>query len=157
MTETERKELKKAYVELNEIIKRMSLEEKQKIPTIFIKNLNSKMDKSYKFVIDDKKGILEQNFKVETKALLVELYEKYLALDEEKELWEKYDKICLNLIEEDKKEKYNPNKIFTNKNQKINNVVKNEGINDKLPMEIKDKSIFTKFIQILKKIFHIGC
>ena len=39
MNEIEKKEYRKAYVELNEIIKMMSLEEKQKIPKSFIQNL----------------------------------------------------------------------------------------------------------------------
>lgn len=153
MTEIERKEYKKAYVELNEIIKLMSLEEKRKIPKAFIQNLNNEMDKDYKFVIDDKKNIFEQNFKVETKALLVELYERYLAPNEEKELWEKYDRICLTKIEEDKKKRYNPNEIFVDKNEKNSNIKNSEEINNNLPVEIKENNIFMKFIEILKKIF----
>lgn len=155
MTEIERIEYKKAYVELNEIIKKMSLEERAKIPEIFMKNLNNEMDKDYKYIIDNEKSILEQNFKTETKALLVELYERYLAPNEETEFWKKYDKICLNIIENEKIEKYNPNEIFTNKSEEISNIKKDEKINNELPIEIKEKNIFTKFIQIIKKIFHI--
>lgn len=39
---------------------------------------------------------------VETKALIVEMYERYLCPPEEKEYWKKYDEECLLLIEEKK-------------------------------------------------------
>ena len=149
MTEIEKNEYKKAYVELYEIIKKMSLEEIQKIPKEFVKNLYNEMDKNYKFEFDTEKNILEQNFKLETKALLVELYEKYLASEEEKDFWKKYDKICLNRIEEDKKEKYASNIIFTNADKKSIN-------NDKLPVKVEDQNIFAKFIQSIKNIFHLN-
>ena len=96
---------KKAYVELNEIIKVLSDEQKDKIPEVFKNNLIENMDTEYKFEFDDTKGIFEQDLMVETKALLVEIYERYLAPEEEKELWEKYDRFCLNKIEE-RREKY---------------------------------------------------
>lgn len=155
MNEIEKKEYRKAYVELNEIIKMMSLEEKQKIPKSFIQNLNHEMDKDYKFVIDNKKNIFEQNFKVETKALLVELYERYLAPSEEKDLWERYDKMCLNEIEENKRKMYDPNKIFEDKNQKSSNIKDTEKVNDNLPVEIKENNIFLKILRILRKKFNI--
>ncbi len=155
MNEIEKKEYRKAYVELNEIIKMMSLEEKQKIPKSFIQNLNHEMDKDYKFVIDNKKNIFEQNFKVETKALLVELYERYLAPSEEKDLWERYDRMCLNEIEENKRKMYDPNKIFEDKNQKSSNIKDTDKVNDNLPVEIKENNIFLKILRILRKKFNI--
>ena len=155
MNEIEKKEYRKAYVELNEIIKMMSLEEKQKIPKSFIQNLNHEMDKDYKFVIDNKKNIFEQNFKVETKALLVELYERYLAPSEEKDLWERYDRMCLNEIEENKRKMYDPNKIFEDKNQKSSNIKDTEKVNDNLPVEKKENNIFLKILRILRKKFNI--
>lgn len=114
MIEVKIDEYRKAYVELNEIIKRMTKQEKEKIPELVIKNLEKEMDKKYKYIYDESKGLQEQDLKIETKALLVEIYEKYLASEEEKELWEKYDKICLNKIEEKKKRNYNTENLFKN-------------------------------------------
>ena len=152
MTEIEKNEYKKAYVELYEIIKKMSLQERQKIPKEFVKNLYDEMDKNYKFEFDNNKDILEQNFRLETKALLVELYEKYLASEEEKDFWKKYDKICLNRIEEDKKEKYASNIIFTNADKKSST----NKTDDKLPVKVEDQNIFAKFIKSIKNIFHLN-
>lgn len=51
----------------------------------------------------------------ETKALIVEIYEKYLCLENEKEFWKEYDKICINKIEEQKKVMYKYKNIFKKK------------------------------------------
>lgn len=145
MIEVEINEYKKAFVELNEIIKRMSKKEKERIPQSFMKNLEKEMDKEYTYVYDENKGIQEQELKVETKALLVEIYEKYLAPEEEKELWEKYDKICLESIEEKKKRNYNPENIFKEN-------IKSD-VNKNLPVTIEKKSIFARFLEIVKNFF----
>lgn len=102
MTQLEKKEYKKAYAELLEIIKLLPKEEQNKIPDTFKKNLEDNIDKNYIFVLDKEKDILEQEYKDETKALFVELYERYLATEDEEEFWRKYDKICFNMINAEK-------------------------------------------------------
>ena len=105
MTKEKSIRYKKAYTELNEIFKILDKEQKDKIPNDFINNISNNMDKDYKFEFDSSKGIFEQELMAETEALLVEIYERYLAPSEEKEMWQKYDKYCLNKIEEEKKGK----------------------------------------------------
>lgn len=61
------------------------------------------MNNNYVFNIKKDEDITQQNFMTETKALFVELYEKYLAKDNEKEIWKEYDGFCFNLIENEKK------------------------------------------------------
>lgn len=119
---------KKAYVELNEIFKYLSDEQKNKIPSNFINNISNNIDRDYKFIFDETKGIFEQDLMIETEALLVEIYERYLAPDEEKEFWQKYDKFCLNKIEEEKRKKYNTN-VFSD-NNKNNNYISNKMKNE---------------------------
>lgn len=97
-----RNEYAKAYMELYEIIKNLSLKDQNKIPKEFINFLKDNMDTNYSFIFDYKKDLLEQEIKVETKALLVKLYENYLAKPEEKNFWSQYDNDCLK-IEENKK------------------------------------------------------
>ena len=105
MTKEKRLLYQKAYVELYEMIKMLSDEERMKIPEYFIEYLNSNMDTNYKFSLDTEKGLLEQDYMVETKALIVKLYEKYYAPESEKEFWNEYHKLCFNMIEEQKKKK----------------------------------------------------
>ena len=97
---TPEKELlyKKAYVELYETLKFLDKKEKNKIPSSLIENIEKKMDKNYLFQLDKNKSIFEQNYMDETKALFVELYERYYASLSEKNFWNKYDNICMKLI-----------------------------------------------------------
>lgn len=152
MTKEKTLQYQKAYVELNEILKSLSEEENSKIPKAFKDNLVKNMDKSYKFELDSSKGIFEQKLMVETEALLVEIYERYLASAEEKEVWEKYDKICLNRIEQNKKEKYNPSNMFINRNiEQCQDL--NQNITDENAMVAYKESIFTKIKNWFKAIF----
>lgn len=156
MTREKSIQYKKAYVELNEILNHLSNEQRDKISANFINNISSNMDRDYKFTFDESKGILEQNLMVETEALLVEIYERYLAPDEEKELWQKYDRFCLNKIENEKKEKYNVD-VFSKKNiiEKQNLVISNKDSlnkkdNNRLPVEYKKGKIFNKIVNFIK-------
>lgn len=144
---------KKAHVELYEVIKRLSKQELEKIPYNFIDNLKNSLDNEYKWKYDDTKSLEEQDFLVETKALLVEMYERYLCSEDKKEFWDNYDRICLNMIEEKKRQEYNPDNIFKDRNQNKNREEEKVGSTNNLPAEIKE-SLFTKVINFFKRIFH---
>lgn len=159
MTREKNIKYKKAYVELNEILKYLSNEQRDKISTNFINNISNNMDKDYKYTFDESKGIFEQNLMVETEALLVEIYERYLAPDIEKEVWQKYDRLCLDKIENEKRKIYNAN-ILDEKNtiNKQNLVTNNEDSlngrsNDNLPVKYKKEKIFDKIIKSIKRVF----
>ena len=149
MTKEKSIRYKKAYTELNEIFKTLDKEQKDKIPKVFINNISNNMDKDYKFEFDSSKGIFEQDLMTETEALLVEIYERYLAPSEEKEMWQKYDRYCLNKIEEEKR--INCNYDIFKKNENINKEI--SIINS--PVEVKKEKFYEKIINFLKKIFHI--
>lgn len=112
MIQTKNTIYKRAYTELNEIIKELSKAELEKIPSELIRNIELNIDKEYKWKYDKSKTLLDQDLMPETKALIVEIYEKYLCPENEKEFWKEYDKICINKIEEQKKAMYNGKEIF---------------------------------------------
>lgn len=144
---------KKAYVELCELIKWLPDDEQKKIPQTVIENLREDMNNNYVFNIKKDKDITQQNFMTETKALFVELYEKYLAKDNEKEIWKEYDRICFNLIENEKKEKYNYNDTFKNKKEQSKKTkILNDSKNN-LPVEVKKENILIRFKKIIKTFF----
>lgn len=151
MTKDKNIRYKKAYVELYEILNVLEKEQKDKIPENFINNISNNMDKDYKFYFDMSKGIFEQDLMVETEALLVEIYERYLAPDKEKEMWQKYDRFCLNKIEEDKKARFNNNIFKNNKYSIFENDMKKD--NNILPIKYEEKSILKKFLNYIKNIF----
>lgn len=112
MIETSAIKYKKAYVELSELLKRFPKEIFDKIPSKFIESMEEKKDSEYVWNYDESKSFEEQSLMVETKALFVKVYKDYLAGPEEKEKWEKYDKISKDYIEEEKAKLYDPSKIF---------------------------------------------
>lgn len=128
MNQTKEKRYKMAYVELNEIIKHLSEDEQLKIPETFKKNLLKEMDKEYKFIFDNKKGLLGQTYMNETKALYIKLYKQYLAT--EKDVWKKYDS----------------NNIFKTHVEDF----KSEG-QTKAMVKLEEKNIIKKIISKIKK------
>ena len=90
-------EYEKAYLELYELIKRIPLKDRTKIPNDFIEFLKDNMNSNYIFKYDESKSLLDQDVMVETKALLVQVYEKYLSKPEEKVFWDKYNRECFKI------------------------------------------------------------
>lgn len=115
MIQTKSMRYKKSYTQLNEIIKVLSKSEIEKIPNELIKNIEANMDIKYKWEYDKSKKLIDQDLTPETKALIVEIYERYLCPEDEKEFWKEYDKICLNKIEKHKRTMYNVKDIFKKK------------------------------------------
>ena len=93
-------EYENAYLELYELIKRMPLKDRVKIPNDFIDFLKDNMNSNYNFKYDESKNLLNQDIMVETKALLVQLYEKYLSKPEEREFWNTYNIECMKISED---------------------------------------------------------
>lgn len=144
MNQTKEKRYKMAYVELNEIIKHLSEDEQLKIPETFKKNLLKELDKEYKFIFDNKKGLLGQTYMNETKALYIKLYKQYLAT--EKDVWKKYDSICHSIIENEKRKKYDSNNIFKTHIEDF----KSES-QTKAMVKLEEKNIIKKIISKIKK------
>ena len=159
MTKEKRLLYRKAYVEIYEMIKLLSVEDREKIPEYFVEYIYNNMDTSYIFHVDTTRGLLEQNYMIETKALIVKLYEKYFASESETDFWNKYHRICFNMIEEEKKKKYDSNDIFKNHKQVRNLENTEKEITDSEKKEVAivkyKKSIFRRFLDKIKSIFHI--
>lgn len=154
---TKEKELiyAKAYVELYELIKLLSKEQRNQIPENFISNIYNKMNKDYLFSIDSSKDLIDQDYMLETKALIVKMYEKYLSEDDEKEFWSKYDKICYDLKEKEKNKKYNNLNFKDNILRKDEYQEKRSQINEKIStsMIVYKESLWIKFKKLIKNIF----
>lgn len=73
------------------------------------------MDKNYYFSINPKLNIEKQNISPEANAIIVNLYQEYFATEEQK--------IKIK-VEQEKRNKYNPNDIFREKDKDEKNLVK---------------------------------
>lgn len=148
MTKDKELKYKKAYIEVYEFVSNLDDEQKNKIPKNVLENLKKDKDNNYYFKFDKNKGLFEQNYMTETKALIVELYEKYLAPEEELVLWKQYDYTCNNVLKNEKRKKYNSN-VFEDKKEYINN--KNINKEEQALIEVKNKK--ENFIRrIIKRI-----
>lgn len=135
------KEFAEASAEISEILLYLPNEYIQKIPKKLREFFEKVKSKNYISKIDPYKVLEEQEIKAKTKTLLTIIYRNYWCSEEEKK---ELDKI---LIENDRKyekelrQKYNPNDIFKNRNNRnveINNTQNN------LPIEIKEENFFNK-------------
>ena len=106
MTKDKELKYKKAYTEVYEFVSNLDDEQKNKIPKNVLGNLKKDKDNNYYFKFDKNKGLFEQNYMTETKALIVELYEKYLAPEEDLVLWKQYDYTCNNVLKNEKRKIY---------------------------------------------------
>ncbi len=143
----------KAYKEIIEILKYIPEESVNKIPTEMIEMFKTKQLVTYDFKIDTEKTFEEQELLEETKAILANIFRDYWATDYQKAKIIEKENQDREELERQKREKYNPDEIFKNKQQNIN-VQKNlnENYNSKLPIEVQKQNIFQKLLGFIKKL-----
>lgn len=154
MIQTKKELYKRVYAELFGILDTLKDEEIERIPKDVKKNIYENMDTNYRFKYDYSKKLEDQDILPETKALIIEIYIKYLVENEdEKEAWEIYKKECLNKVEEEKKARYNPDDIFKN------HIVDGKPIIEEyeeisVPVSKKKESFFRKILNKIKDFFY---
>jgi len=131
--------------EVHEVLENMPNEYTQKISPDFIKMIIENADWSYDFKYDTSKTLEEQSISEEAKTVLAIIYMRYFANEEEK--LDLINKIRQNdeLEENQKNEKYNPDKIFDNvpKNiTELENEINLVNINEKWYQRIFNKIKF---------------
>lgn len=144
--------LKKAFIEVNEILSYLPTEYVKKIPDE-IKMLfeNAKL-KDYQFNLNPYKKIEEQELDYNTKIILVMLYRNYWCNENEKE---KIDKLLFEndlKREIELKQKYNYNNLFKN----IHSIDITKEKNPNLPTEIKKEGFIKRIYSKIKKWIKIG-
>ncbi len=142
------KEYAMAYTEVSEILKYVPDEDVNKIPKEKLEFYKSNMDNEYSYKLDMTKEFEEQEMSDITKAILANIFRDYWATPYQKEIIEEKEKYDLEKLEEEKREKYNPDNIFKNKLEET--VVENTN----LPAEIKKETFFKKLISFIKGVFN---
>ena len=144
----------KAYKEVLEVLKYVPQESVDKIPEEIINMFKVKMDKTWDFKVDINKPFEEQNLLDETKAIFANIFKDYWATPYQKERIEAREKYELEKIEEEKREKYNPDDIF--KNNKVQKVEeKPQEIENNLPVKVKKEKFFERLIGFIKRFLRI--
>lgn len=162
ITDTKEKEMiySRAYRELYVIISNLTKEMKEKIPKNVIENISRKMDITYDFRLENN-DIFNTEYMVETKALFLELYTRYIAEDEE-DFWEVYKEKRNDLFKKEIEKEYLVRKEessikIKDGNDRLNNIIEEKEEKSFLPSEIREKNIIEKFFNkitsVIKSIF----
>lgn len=141
----------RSFYEVIAILMGFPMEDLEKIPMEEIEFFFDNMDTSYGFYIDYDKTLQEQEISSLTKAILANLYRDYLASYEEKQKIIEKDKADLQLLEIEKRKKYNPEEIFKQVHQKTN-IGANIASEQNSIIEYKE-SIFNKIVNKIKSFF----
>lgn len=150
----------KAYKEIVEILKYVPEESVNKIPKEMRDMFEAEQLKTYNFQIDTEKTFEEQELLEETKAILANIFRDYRATDYQKARIIEKENQDREEWERQKREKYNPNDIFKNRNTttKDNDISQdiqeqlNEEYNKNLPMEVQKQNIFQRLLSFIKKL-----
>ena len=149
----EKQEFGNACYEVLDILKYIQEDDLEKIPQEEIQILKKNANYNHSFYYNPGKSIKEQEVSKLSKGIIAQYFCKYIATEKVKEkikLKQEYD---LQIIENEKREKYDYNNIFKEKQ----NVAEkdNEKINNVLPIEYKKEKwyvkIFNKILNFFKK------
>lgn len=160
--DTKEKEMiySRAYRELYGIISNLTKEMKEKIPKNVIENISRKMDRTYDFSLENN-DIFNTEYMVETKALFLELYIRYIAEDEE-DFWEVYKEKRNDLFKKEIEKEYVVRKDESSIKiedgiDRVNDIIEEKEEKNFLPSEIREKNIIEKFFNkiasVIKSIF----
>ena len=146
-----------AAVEVLDILDNTNKSDVAKIPTSFIKFLVDNATEDYRVNLDHSKLISEMNLKEKTKEILGVIYINWWCDKKNKENYTKQIKELEVKRQEEIKEKYNPNKIFENKNkvQEYTNATKVDTVqNEAVAMIEYKESIFKKIWNKILNFFN---
>ena len=101
-----------AYKEVLVIINNLIKEDYNKIPKEYIDFLETNCNNDYEFYYDTSKTFEEQDLLDDTKYILFGLFEKFGATELQKEKIKSFKNNYYNMLEEEKRKKYNPDNIF---------------------------------------------
>ena len=163
ITDTKEKEARYslAYKELYLIILNLNKEMREKIPKNVVENIESKIDKTYDFNIEEGKDIFSIEYMLETKSLFLELYTRYIAEDEE-EFWEVYKEKRNDLFKKEIEKEYVVRKDESSIKvedgiDRVNDIIEEKEEKGLLLSEIREKNIIEKFFEkitsVIKYIF----
>lgn len=148
-----------AFTETLYIINSSSEEDKRKIPQDFIQFLLNNCNRTYRPNIDFTKPVKDLKIRKETKWLLSLIYSSYLANDEQKQEFNQILDKNYESYTQEQREKYDIHRIFEqeqkNNEQNPQRLQANVEVDTKKAdmVELKKESIFTRFLNKIKKLF----
>lgn len=141
----------KAFTEVLEILKYMPIDDVKKIPKELIDTFEYNKDNNYKFIISEDQDFSTLKILDETEAIMVNIFEDYWATPEQKAKIRAKEQYDMQIIEEEKKKKYNYDDMFKNKYKSENDNITESS---SLPNVIPKDNFIKKILTFIKNIFH---
>jgi hypothetical protein len=138
-----------AYSEVLEVLNNMSKEDYNKIPKDMLEMFKTNCNNEYQFRYDLNKKFEQQEISKRAKLILAILFRDYWATPYQKEKIIAKQNYERQKLEQQKFEKYNPERIFENKRQPIIEEIKN--INSMI--EVKEEKWYQKIFKLIKNLF----
>ena len=142
---------KNGISEVLEILKYSEKEYTDKLPKKLISFFKENASKTYKPQIDVNKKIEDMDLLPETKGLLSLLYMDYWSTPEEKEEFKKVLKNNQEKIEQELREKYNPDKIFDRPEEKVEESQKLETDEPEINQGVSENEALTEYHESFMK------
>lgn len=141
-----------AYKEVLVVINNLVKKDYDKIPKEYIDFFKENCNSNYQFKYDNSKSFAEQNLLDDTKYILFGLFEKFGTTDIQKAKIKKFKNNYNNNLEEQKREKYNPNEIFKTKQNEFDTrkPIKQEKLEI---IEYKEEKWYKKIIKKILELF----
>ena len=141
-----------AYKEVLDILKYVSKEDLNKIPTKKIEMFSKYANYDYDFEYNPEITLKEQIVSDIAQTIIAILFRDYWATSEQREKILKKEKYDMQLLEEYKKEKYNSNIIFDNK-YKTNNCSSEENNPETAVVDVSNIKWYKKIWRKIKNLF----
>ena len=150
-----------AYTEVYEILSYMPINYIKKLPIELLNLFEQKRNKDYKYCVNIKKKINEQDMLDETRSILAVLYRDFWSTPEKKEIILQKEKIERDVYQNELRKKYNPDNIFQNNSQLIKRKIQDNSpdskvFNNNVAMVEYKESIFKKIMNKIKNILHLN-
>lgn len=147
------------YTQVLTILKKLNIDDYNKIPKKYIDFLEENCDTSFNFIYDDSKNLSEQDISEDAKSILFGLFEKFGTTDKQKKNLKIFKINYYHKLEQEKRKKYFQNafeKNTTNSTSANQHIEKNtDHVKDTAIIEYKKDNfiikIFKKFRWLLKK------
>ena len=150
-----------AYTEVYEILSYMPINYIKKLPIELLNLFEQKRNKDYKYCVNIKKKINEQDMLDETRSILAVLYRDFWSTPKKKEKILQKEKIERDVYQNELRKKYNPDNIFQNNSQLIKRKIQDNSpdskvFNNNVAMVEYKESILKKIMDKIKNILHLN-
>ena len=137
-----------AYAEVLEVLNYIPMEEYKKIPKSFITFMEENCNEKNEFVYNIALPFEKQNLSENAMDILAMIYRLFLATDQKKKELDRVDKLIMQNEEMKKREKYNPDDLFRNKQSTENDILTSSA-----NIIVYKKSLFDRIREKIKNLF----